>query len=81
MLIDRLLSISTRALELSDAARAAHQLFATYRDDLLGMLRGCEWGRNIIQKGLGTDLEICAQVDLTDIVPVMHKDRLVAKRT
>ena len=81
MLIDRLLSISTRALELSDAARAAHQLFATYRDDLLGMLRDCEWGRHIIQKGLGTDLDICAQVDLTDIVPVMQKDRLVAERT
>ena len=81
MLIDRLLSISDRALELSDAAMAAHQLFATYRDDLLGMLRGCEWGRHIIHKGFETDLEICAQVDLTDIVPVMHKDCLVAERT
>ena len=81
MLINRLLSISTRALELSDAARAAHQLFATHRDDLLGMLRDCEWGRHLIQKGFGADLDICAQVDLTDIVPVMRKDRLVAKRT
>lgn len=81
MLIDRLLSISDRALEFSDAAMAAHQLFTTYRDDLLGMLRDCEWGRHLIQKGFGADLEICAQVDLTDIVPVMQKDRLVAERT
>lgn len=81
MLIDRLISISDCALEFSDAAMAAHQLFATYRDDLLGMLRGCEWGRHIIHKGLETDIEICAQVDLTDIVPVMHKDCLVAERT
>lgn len=81
MLIDRLLDIADRACECSDAARAAHQLFATYRDDLIGMLRGCEWGRKIIQKGFGADLEICAQVDLTDIVPVMQKDRLVAERT
>lgn len=80
MLIDRLLSTSDRALEFSDAARAAHQLFAAYRDDLLGMLRGCEWGREIIQKGFGADLEICAQVDLTDIVPVMREGRLVAER-
>ena len=42
MLIDRLLSTSDRTLEFSDAARAAHQLFVAYRDDLLGMLRGCE---------------------------------------
>lgn len=80
ILIDRLLSISDRACEFSDSARAAHQLFATYQNDLLGMLRGCEWGRKIIQKGFGADLEICAQVDLTDIVPVMQKDRLVAER-
>jgi len=80
MLIDRLLGISTRALELSDAARASHQLFTTYRDDLPGMLRDCEWGKEIIRKGFGVDLEICAQVDLTDIVPVMQKDCLVAKR-
>src|SRR5574337_1532425 len=62
-LIDRLLGISEHVLECSDAARAAHQLFTSYRDDLLGMLRACEWGRDIIQKGFEADLDICAQVD------------------
>ena len=81
MLIDRVLNIADRPIECSDAARAARQLFLIYRDDLLGMLRGCEWGRHIIQKGFGADLEICAKVDLTDIVPVMRKDCLVAERT
>jgi len=80
MLIDRLLSIADRSIELSDAARAAHHLFAAHRDDLLGLLRGCEWGREILRKGFGTDLEICAQVDLTDLVPVMRDGRLVADR-
>ncbi|HWR21789.1 MAG TPA: 2-phosphosulfolactate phosphatase [Verrucomicrobiae bacterium] len=81
MLIDRVLSVGDRPIDLTDAARAAHQLFSHYRGDLLGMLRGCEWGGEIIRKGFGADLEICAQVDLTDIVPVMRKDRLVGKRT
>jgi 2-phosphosulfolactate phosphatase len=80
MLIDRLLNISDRSVELSDTARAAHQLFAANRNDLLTMLQGCEWGRTIIQKGFGADLEICAQVDLTDVVPVMREGRLVAER-
>lgn len=79
LLIDRLL-VADRALECSDAAKAAHRLFMTYRGDLIGMLRDCEWGSKIIQKGFEADLEICAQVDLTDIVPVMQKNRLVAKR-
>jgi 2-phosphosulfolactate phosphatase len=80
MLIDRLLNISDNSIECSDAAWAAHTLFTAYRDDPLRMLRGCEWGREIIHKGFGADLEICAQVDLTDIVPVIRAGRLVAER-
>lgn len=80
MLIDRVLNISDDSIECSDAARAAHTLFTAYRDDPLRMLRGCEWGREIIHKGFGADLEICAQVDLTDIVPVMRGGCLVGER-
>jgi 2-phosphosulfolactate phosphatase len=80
MLIDRLSRISDRSLELSDGARAAHLLYAANRGDLLEVLRGCEWGRDITRKGFGADLEVCAQVDLTDVVPVMREGRLVAER-
>jgi len=80
MLIDRLSRISDHALELSDGARAARLLYAANQGDLLEMLRGCEWGRGITRKGFGADLEICAQVDLTDVVPVMREGRLVAER-
>ncbi|MGH7411850.1 MAG: 2-phosphosulfolactate phosphatase [Candidatus Methylomirabilis sp.] len=79
MLIDRLLGVCRGAVELADAARAAHLLYASHRDDLLGMLQGCEWGRSIVREGFGTDLEICAQVDLTDVVAVMRQGRLVAE--
>jgi 2-phosphosulfolactate phosphatase len=80
MLIDRLLTISDRSLELSDAARAAHQLFVVHQNDLLGMLQCCEWGKHLIQKGFGSDLEICSGVDTTEVVPVMQEGRLVAER-
>jgi len=80
MLIDRLSRISDRPLELSDAARAAHLLYSANQGNLLEMLRGSEWGRGITRKGFGADLEICAQVDLTDVVPVMREGRLVAER-
>lgn len=80
MLIDRLLGLSDRSLQLSDAARAAHLLYEANGGDLLEMLRGSDWGRDIIRKGFGADLEICAQVDLTDVVPVMREGRLVAER-
>ena len=80
MLIDRLSRISDRPLELSDGARAARLLYAANQGNLLEMLRGCEWGRDITRKGFGADLEVCAQVDLTDVVPVMRGGRLVADR-
>lgn len=80
MLIDRLLRLSDRSLQLSDAARAAHLVYSANRGDLLEVLRGCEWGRDITRKGFGPDLEVCAQVDLTDVVPVMREGRLVAER-
>lgn len=80
MLIDRLSRISDRPLELSDAARAAHLLYSANQGNLLEVLRGCEWGRDITRKGFGADLEVCAQVDLTDVVPVMREGRLVAER-
>jgi len=80
MLIDRLSRISDRPLELSDAAMAAHLLYSANQGNLLEVLRGCEWGRDITRKGFGADLEVCAQVDLTDVVPVMREGRLVAER-
>lgn len=80
MLIDRVLSVAGDPIDCSDAATAAHRLLTTYRTDVPGMLRGCEWGKAITQKGFGADLEICSHVDLTDIVPVMRDGRLVAER-
>jgi 2-phosphosulfolactate phosphatase len=80
MLIDRLSRASDRPLVLGDAARAAHQLYAANRGNLFEVLRGCEWGRDIARKGFGADLEICAQVDLTDVVPAMRNGRLVGER-
>ena len=80
MLLDRLLTMSDRSFELSDAARPAHQLFVVHQHDLLGMLQSCEWRKDLIQKGFGSDLEICSRVDITEVVPVMQEGRLVAER-
>ncbi len=79
MLVDRLLGVSDSGVTLSDAARAAHLLYEGHRIDLLGMLRASEWGIGIVKKGFGADLEICARVDVTDVVPVMREGRLVAE--
>jgi 2-phosphosulfolactate phosphatase len=80
MLVDRLLSGTGGPAAVSDAAGAARLLYAAHRGDLLAMLHGSEWGRDIARQGFGDDLELCARVDLTDVVPVMRDGRLVPER-
>lgn len=59
-------------LELGDGARVCEALWARYGSDLLGLLRGTAWGRQIVRLGLGADLELCAKLDATDVVPLME---------
>ena len=61
---------------LGDGARACLVLWERYGDDLLALLRGSGWGRHIVSIGLGPDLEICAQLDATNVVPVMAGGRI-----
>ncbi|HOJ61059.1 MAG TPA: 2-phosphosulfolactate phosphatase [bacterium] len=57
--------------EITDAARAAVDLYYLYKDQLLNMVQQCEHGRYLQQIGLGDDLPACVQVDTTAIIPLM----------
>lgn len=64
------------AVTLGDGARASRVLWARYAPDLPGLLHGTGWGRHIVEIGLGADLDVCAQLDTTDVVPVMTGGRI-----
>lgn len=59
-------------MEASDAAGAAELLFLHHRADLLGMLRGAEWGRRIAAMGFGEDLRLCAELDAAALAPCVR---------
>jgi 2-phosphosulfolactate phosphatase len=61
---------------LGDGARACLVLWERYRNDLPAFLKGSGWGRHIERIGLGPDLEICARLDTTTVVPVMVEGRI-----
>ncbi len=61
---------------LGDGARASQALWSRYAPDLPGLLRATGWGRHIVEIGLGADLDVCAQLDVTDVVPVMTGGRI-----
>jgi 2-phosphosulfolactate phosphatase len=62
--------------ELGDGARACLALWQRFGADLSSLLRGSGWGRHIVAIGLGDDLDICARLDVTDVVPVMIEGRI-----
>ena len=70
------LAAGVPSVVLGDGARASQVLWARYAGDLPGLLRGTGWGRHIVEIGLGSDLDICAQLDVTDVVPVMADGRI-----
>ncbi|MFB3785838.1 MAG: 2-phosphosulfolactate phosphatase [bacterium] len=61
-----------RGYEITDAARAAVDLYYLYKDQLLNMVQQCEHGRYLLRIGLGDDLPECVKVDNTPIVPFMQ---------
>jgi 2-phosphosulfolactate phosphatase len=61
-----------RSRHLPDTALAAALLAQERLDDLAGLFRGTAAGRQLIEAGLGEDLDYCAQLDRYDIVPRFH---------
>jgi 2-phosphosulfolactate phosphatase len=67
-------------LRLREAALAARVLFDPYGRDILGLLRNCEWGRELEKLGLGEDIPICAQLDSSNLVPICREGRIFLDR-
>jgi 2-phosphosulfolactate phosphatase len=65
-------------MALGDGAQACQVLWRRYAGDLPGLLARTAWGQHIISIGLGPDLEVCARLDMTDVVPVLRDGGITA---
>ncbi|MFI5339446.1 MAG: 2-phosphosulfolactate phosphatase [Candidatus Methylomirabilales bacterium] len=74
-IVDRAASVATR-LVLGDGARACRVLWERFGTDLLRLLPETAWGRRMLAMGFGPDMEVCARVDVTDVVPTMEGGRI-----
>jgi 2-phosphosulfolactate phosphatase len=74
--VDRAVDLSPE-LTLGDGAKACRILWERHAPDLPGLLREAAWGRRIVDLGLEADLEYCARLDVTRVVPVMAGDRVL----
>jgi 2-phosphosulfolactate phosphatase len=76
MIVDRLSETLSDRLETSDAATATQILYGVHKKDIRKMLFESEWGQYLIGLGLGRDIDTCAQIDITPIVP-QFKDGVI----
>jgi 2-phosphosulfolactate phosphatase len=66
--------------DLSPEAQAAVGAFDAVRDDLPARLLACRSGRMMVDHGHARDVELAAQLDVTDLVPVFDGRRFRAAR-
>ena len=62
------------SLQPTDAARFARDAFLARRDGLAQALASARHGAELIEAGFETDVEYCAQLDVSSIVPVLNRD-------
>jgi 2-phosphosulfolactate phosphatase len=69
MIVDKLSERVSGELGKSDTADVAQILYRVHKKDIRGMLFQSEWGQHLIGLGLGKDIDTCAKIDITHIVP------------
>lgn len=76
MIVDRLSGMAAGKLGMSDSAIAAQILYGVYKSDIRKMLLQSEWGRHLIDIGMGKDIDICSKVDIAPIVPKFRDEMI-----
>ncbi|OQY72925.1 MAG: hypothetical protein B6D45_08635 [Ignavibacteriales bacterium UTCHB3] len=75
MLIKEIMKIEPE-VELSDASLVALDLAEKYGDKLLDMFKISEHGKILLAAGFEDDLKYCAQLNITDVVPVFSNNTI-----
>jgi 2-phosphosulfolactate phosphatase len=78
-IVDGAAGVATR-LALGDGARACQALWKRFGADLFRLLPETAWGQRMLAMGFGSDMEVCACVDVTEVVPMMEGGRIILER-
>jgi 2-phosphosulfolactate phosphatase len=73
MLIDRIIKIGKKSVTLTDASYSAHILYQRFEANLVEAFRLSRHGKELIDRGHEEDLPYCAQIDITNIVPIFRE--------
>lgn len=68
MLVNELFT-ETKNNEMTDSAKSAMALFKSFGKNILKMLSDTDHGKLLIENGFTNDLQACAELDNTDVIP------------
>ncbi len=57
--------------DLSPEARTAVDAYRSVRQELVQSLRSCASGRELVSAGFAEDVDVAAELDVSDVVPVL----------
>jgi 2-phosphosulfolactate phosphatase len=72
MLIDLITKKGQKPIPLTDASYAAQILYKRFETNLLEAFHLSRHGKELTDRGFEDDLAYCAQIDITDIVPIFR---------
>jgi 2-phosphosulfolactate phosphatase len=76
MLAEKIMALRPGAEAANDAARVGLTLVERWRDDLAGCLRQTRHGQRLLDLGYEADLDACAALDTSGVLPVFLKDQI-----
>lgn len=74
-IVDRAAQLAPGLIQ-GDGARACQALWQRFGSDIVRLFRETDWGRRMLTLGFEGDLEVCAEVDATRVVPLMAGVRI-----
>jgi 2-phosphosulfolactate phosphatase len=72
MLIELITKKRKKSISLTDASQCAQILYQRFKDNLLEAFHLSHHGKELINRGFEDDLDYCAQIDITSLVPVFR---------
>ena len=72
MLIDLITKKTKKSISLTDASQCAQILYKSLKDNLFGAFYLSRHGKELIHRGFEDDLVYCAQIDITNVVPIFR---------
>jgi 2-phosphosulfolactate phosphatase len=73
MLIDRIIRKGEKPIVLNDASFSAQILYQRFQGDIGEAVHLSHHGKDLVDRGFEEDLPFCAQVDVTNVVPVFRE--------